>query len=386
VDLRWSPEHEAFRREARAWLAHHRPAWAAGRRVDGRLGDEDDETWALRRDWHRRMGEAGWLTLRWPAEYGGRGLGVAADVIWNEECARLGVPEPVNPAGLRLLAPVLLRFGSDDQRRRFLPGIATADCIWCQGFSEPDAGSDLASLRTRAVRDGGDLVITGRKVWTTLAERGDWMFALVRTDPHALRHRGISFVLLDLRQPGVEIRPIRQLGGGHGFAEVILDGARTPVANVVGDVNGGWTVAAAALEHERGSAGLANYVRFRRIFADLRQIVGDDPGAQHALARSLVDIEVFRANVLRSLSAVLRDEPPGPEASVTKLFWSEWYRDATDLALEVLGPAGRTFCAGERDWLVEYLDARAGTIYAGTSEIQRNVLAERVLGLPRESG
>ncbi len=390
MDLTWSPEEEAFRAEVRGWLQANVP------QTDKVLGDDefDDNpaSFQFRRDWQRKLGEAGYLAMHWPTEYGGGGRSLVEQVIFNEEYAKANAPQPVNALGLNLVGPTLMTHGTEEQRTRFLKNILTAEEIWCQGYSEPNAGSDLAGVQTRAELVGDEFVINGQKIWTTLAPFGDWIFVLCRTDPQAPKHQGISYILCDMHQPGVEMRPIRQMSGGAGFGEVFFTNARTPANMLVGELNDGWRVAMTTLMFERGGNILGSAVRFRRMMTQLKKLAEetarnggaaiDDPVIRRELGKRLVEVELLRRNSERAMSPLLNGDPPGPESSMGKLYWSEWYVRATELAMEILGHSG---LRNEEDnsWLLEYLAARASTIYTGTSEIQRNILAERVLGLPR---
>jgi len=387
LDLTWSPEEEAFRAEVREWLTANVPT--GGPEGDVEEFDDSPESFAFRRDWQRTLGEAGYLAMHWPTEYGGGGRTLVEQVIFNEEYARAGAPAPVNGLGLNLVGPTLITHGTDAQKTRFLKNILTADEIWCQGYSEPNAGSDLAGLQTKAELVGDEFVINGQKIWTTLAPFGDWIFVLCRTDPDAPKHQGISYILCDMHQPGVEVRPIKQITGTTGFGEVFFTNARTPASMLVGSLNDGWRVAMTTLMFERGGNILGTAVRYREMMTDLRRLAEkterngghaiDDPFIRQRLGKLLVEVELLRHNSERAMSPLLHGEPPGPESSMGKLYWSEWYVRATELAMDILGPAG----LHPGTWLTEYLGARAATIYTGTSEIQRNILAERVLGLPR---
>jgi alkylation response protein AidB-like acyl-CoA dehydrogenase len=390
MDLTWSPEEEAFREEVRDWLEANLP------KENKALGedefDDDPASFEFRRDWQRKLGEAGYLAMHWPKEYGGGGRTLVEQVIFNEEYAKANAPQPVNSLGLNLVGPTLMTHGTEEQRKRFLKNILTADEIWCQGYSEPNAGSDLAGLQTKAELVGDEFVINGQKIWTTLAPFGDWIFVLCRTDPEAPKHQGISYILCDMHQPGVEMRPIRQMTGTSGFGEVFFTNARTPKDMLVGNLNDGWRVAMTTLMFERGGNILGSAVRFRRMMSQLRELAEatkrnggsaiDDPVLRQELGRRLVEVEILRRNSERAMSPLLNGESPGPESSMGKLFWSEWYVKATELAMEILGHDG-LINKQSNAWLLEYLAARASTIYTGTSEIQRNILAERVLGLPR---
>jgi alkylation response protein AidB-like acyl-CoA dehydrogenase len=399
MDLTWSPEEEAFRDEVIAWLDENVPKGHVSA-DDEELAGDDETDFNFRREWQRKLGEAGYLAMHWPKEYGGGGRSLVEQVIFNEEYAKARAPQPVNGLGLSLVGPTLITHGSDAQKERFLKKILTAEEIWCQGYSEPNAGSDLAGLQTKAELVGDEFIINGQKIWTSSAKWGDWIFVLCRTDPDAPKHQGISYILCDMNQPGIEVRPIKQITGGSGFGEVFFTNARTPRDMIVGSLNDGWRVAMTTLMFERGGNILASAVRFRRLMGNLRSLAEnvkrngghaiDDPVVRQQLGRRLVEIEIFRHNSERAISPRLHGQPPGPESSTGKLYWSEWYRRATDLAMDILGPDGlRTDGATAADgygsgrWLTEYLAARASTIYTGTSEIQRNIIAERVLGLPR---
>ncbi len=403
MDLTWSPEEEAFRAEVRSWLEANVP------KTDVALGDDefDDSTssFEFRRSWQRKLGEAGYLAMHWPKEYGGGGRTLVEQVIFNEEYARANAPQPVNSLGLNLVGPTLMTHGTEEQRRRFLKNILTADEIWCQGYSEPNAGSDLAGLQTRAELVGDEFVINGQKIWTTLAPFGDWIFVLCRTDPQAPKHQGISYILCPMDQPGVEVRPIKMIGGESEFNEVFFTDARTAKENVVGEVNGGWAVAMTLLGYERGEAAATLPIRFRteldRLLALAKQYGKEkDPVIRQRLAWAYSKVEIMRFLGMRALTAWLAGGHPGPDASISKLNWSEYHRLSTELAMDIMGlhglvPTGRQpSSAFQTDdpgapndtasWTGTFLNARAGTIYAGTSQIQRNIIGELVLGLPKE--
>ena len=364
----------AFRDEVRDWLAAHLPQ-ADGSSFEGRLA------------WNRLLAEAGWSCVGWPTEHGGRGLSLADQVVFHEEYARSGAPARVNHLGEELLGPTLIAFGTPAQQERFLPEIRAVRELWCQGYSEPSAGSDLANVQTRArlvstgSTDEREWVLDGQKVWTSNAHEADWIFVLARSEPGSERHHGLSFLLVPLDQPGVEIRPIRQLTGDSEFNEVFLDGARTDADLVVGEPGDGWRVAMALLGFERGVSTLADQVRFARELDGLVALARhhgrfDDPLVRDRLARAKVELEVMWLNAVR-----------GPDPSVAKLVWANWHRDLGELAMEIAGPAGLTVGEGYAldEWQRLFLFSRADTIYGGSNEIQRNILAERVLGLPREA-
>ena len=386
MDLSPTPEQAAFRDEARAWLEANVPREPL-RPSSTREGLE------AHRAWEKRLYEAGYAAIHWPAEYGGRGADLMTQAIFSEEYARAGAPERVNVLGLGLAGPVLIDFGTAEQKRRWLPGILSCDAIWSQGFSEPDAGSDLAALATSAARDGDDLVVNGQKTWTTLGRFADWMFALVRTSPSAPPHRGITALAIPMDSPGVDVRPIMQINEDPGFSEVFFTDVRVPVDCVVGEMDDGWRLAMATLGYERGT-GLGNHVRFsgnvRELVALARAAgVDDDPLVRDEIAQRFVETEVFRHHMHRALTRMASDRAPGPEASLTKLYWSEMEARIFRSGLDLMGPAAALSDKAQAvpaavDWQKRYWYARASTIYAGTSEIQKNIIAERVLGLPKE--
>jgi len=371
-----------FRADVRRWLEANLTGELADARGLGGPGREH-ESFDVRLRWERRLGEAGWTCLGWPVEYGGRGASIADQVAFHEEYVRADAPVRVGHIGEGLLGPTLIAHGTAAQRARFLPPIARGEELWCQGYSEPDAGSDLANVATRATLDGDEWVVTGQKVWTSLAHIADWCFVLARTEPGSTRHRGLSYLLVPMRQPAVQVRPIRQLTGGSEFNEVFFDGARTPASNVVGGAGNGWRVAMATLAAERGVATLGQQVGFRRelariIAAARANGAARDPLLRDRLTRAWMGLELLRLNALRALGG-------GDTASLIKLSWSHWHRDLGELAMDVEGAAalltGAKYDLGDAQRL--YLFSRADTIYAGSSEIQRTIIAQRTLGLPR---
>ncbi|MEV5548288.1 acyl-CoA dehydrogenase family protein [Streptomyces sp. NPDC052309] len=381
---------EEFRTEVRSWLRDNLTGEFAALRGSGGPGREH-EAFAERLAWERHMAAAGWTCVGWPKEYGGRGATLEQQVAFHEEYALADAPARVGHIGEQLLGPTLIAFGTPGQRERFLPRIVAVEELWCQGYSEPDAGSDLANVRTRAELDGDEWVVTGQKTWTSLAHESDWCFVVARTEPGSTRHRGLSYLLVPLDQPGVEVRPITQLTGTSEFNEVFFDGARTPASNIVGAPGDGWKVAMATLGFERGVSTLGQQVGFRRELESVIELAkrngaARDPLIRDRIAQAWIGLEIIRGNALRMLDGVAAGAP-GPEASIGKIFWATWHRELGELAMDVCG-AGGMLAAGEpydlTDWQRLFLFSRSDTIYAGSNEIQRNIIAERVLGLPRE--
>ena len=379
--MRFTPQDEQFRAEVRDWLDANLAGEFASLRGVGGPGREH-QRYEERLAWNRHLAAAGWTALSWPAEWGGRGATLAQQVIFHEEYARAGAPARVAIVGEELLGPTLIAFGTPEQKARFLPPIREIRELWCQGYSEPGAGSDLASVATKATLDGGQWVITGQKIWTSLAHVADWCFVLARTEPGSARSQGLSYLLVPMDQPGVTVRPIRQLTGTSEFNEVFFDGARTDAAHVVGQPGDGWRVARATLALERGAAMLGQQVGFRRELENLLQAAREtgaaaDPLLRDKLARAWIGLAAVRAYALDTLGG------PGEaaEASVLKILWSRWHQALGELAMDVLGAPSLT---GDDEWHRLFLFGRAETIYGGSDEIQRNIIAARALGLPRE--
>ncbi|HVV30323.1 MAG TPA: acyl-CoA dehydrogenase family protein [Mycobacteriales bacterium] len=383
MDFDFTTAEQEFRTEVRRWLADHLTDEIRD------LGEDWDKT-ELRLAWEKELGQAGWIGLSWPAQYGGRGATIIEQLIFAEEYARAGAP-PRAPFGEGLLGPTLIALGTEAQRQRFLPAILRGEQQWCQGFSEPEAGSDLAGVRTKARLEGDEWIIDGQKIWTSQAMEADWIFVLARTNPDVPKHKGLSFILVPMDQPGVEVRPIRNLTGSSEFNEVYFDGARTGSDLVVNGVDGGWAVAMATLGFERGTAFLGQQVRFAE---ELDRLVGlvqeqgraGEPRLRQQLAALYAELQIMKYSGFRTLTQVLRTGTPGPESSVGKLFWSQWAQRLGELELDVLGPAGQVVGADyELSGMQNFaLFARAHTIYAGSSEVQRNIVSERVLGMPRD--
>ena len=395
LGVRLSPADRSFVAEWRDWVGSH--LRQEHREVAGRGGPGDDDAWDVRLAWERDLAAGGWIGLGWPPAYGGRGATPAQEVLFAWEYAQSGAPARCTHFGENLLAPTLLAYGTPEQKSRFLPPIARAEELWCQGYSEPGAGSDLAAVRTSARIEDGRWTITGQKVWTTFAHHADWIFVLCRTEEGSTGRRGLSYLLCPLDQPGVEVRPIRSLVGAADFNEVFFDAARTDADNAVGATGDGWRVAMSTLGHERGTSVLSYQFSFQREMAELlaevrRRGRTGDPVLRRRLAGALVDLEVMRLTNLRTLARLLRDGELGPEASGIKLYWSRWHQRFCELALDVLGAdatvVGSSY--GEGDGYLptgpvrSYLSSKSETIYAGTTEIQLNIVGERVLGLPRE--
>jgi alkylation response protein AidB-like acyl-CoA dehydrogenase len=385
VDLRFSAEDEAFRDEVRDWLGAFLTGEFAALGDAGGPGREH-EGFETRRAWERLLGEHGWVGLGWPSPHG-RGVSLMQQVIFYEEYAKAHAPHRVNHMGEHLFAPTMISCGSDEQRARFLPPIRRGDELWCQGYSEPNAGSDLANVATKAVLDGDEWVINGQKVWTSFAHVADWCFVVARTDNEAPKHQGLSYLLVPMRQAGIEIRPIVQITGTSEFNEVFFDGARTAAANIVGGPGDGWRVAMATLGFERGVATLGRQIGFSdeldRVFEVARRTGAiDDPIIADRLTQAWIELKVMRYTALRMLSV----ETPGAEASISKLLWAPWHQRLGELAMAVQGADSLDVGATLTDYdelQRMFLFTRADTIYGGSNEIQRDIIARRMLGLPR---
>jgi alkylation response protein AidB-like acyl-CoA dehydrogenase len=391
VDLSPTADDRSFRDEVRTFLEESLSGDFAATPGRGGPGDEGalfDE----RQAWERHLGAHGWTCVGWPKEHGGRGLSLRQQVIYHEEYARARAPGRLGIVGEGLLGPTIIAFGSADQQRRFLPPIVAGEELWCQGYSEPDAGSDLANLSTSAERDGDDWVVNGQKVWTSLAHWADWCFVLARTDRSAPRHRGISYLLVPMRQPGVEVRPIVQLTGDSEFNEVFFDGARTAAGNIVGAPGDGWRVAMGTLAFERGASTLGQQLAFRTEYDAIVEVARrrgtlGDPVVRQRLMRAHVGLEVMRLNALRTLSGT-EDGTLNRAAMVSKLYWATLHRGLGELAMDVLGPDALVAESGPPGYGPTalqrlFLFSRADTIYGGSNQVQRNVIGERALGLPK---
>ena len=396
MDFAFTPAEDDFRNSLRKWLVNALPA---GWGVTVFEPEDEDERAHFRLKWERTLHSGGWSGINWPKEYGGRGATLVERAIFAEEMARAGAPEGLNIIGHNLVATTLLHHGTEAQKKRFLPKIMASDEVWCQGFSEPNAGSDLASVRTRAERRGDTFIVNGQKIWTSYAQYSHWCFALVRTDPDALKHKGLSFLLIDMTSPGISIRPLRQISGESEFNETFFDDVEVPVANIVGEINDGWRIAMTTLAYERGPEdALGRQIRFKQELDRLLTTVAeqkrgegyaiDDADTRQKLARSITEVEVMRLNSLRTFSKYLNGEERGPDASLIKLYWSHAAQRMYEAALDALGPlaplgGNDPRAAGGGRFQLSWLQSKAFTIYSGSSEIQRNIIGERMLGLPR---
>ncbi|MEU7766204.1 acyl-CoA dehydrogenase family protein [Nocardia sp. NPDC049190] len=388
-DGRFSAEQDAqFAAEVRAWLAQNLDGEFRGLRGLGGPGREH-EAFDERLAWDRHLAAAGWTCLGWPERYGGRAAGVRRQVIFHEEYAKADAPARVSHVGEELLGPTLLAFGTQAQKDRFLPGIRTVTELWCQGYSEPGAGSDLAAITTAAHLGGDEWSINGQKIWTSLAHVADWCFVLARTERGSSRHKGLSYLLVPMKQPGIDVRPIIQLTGTSEFNEVFFDNARTAADLVVGAPGEGWRIAMGTLTFERGISTLGQQIRFARELAGIEALArrtgaADDPLIADRIDHAWVGLRVLRAHAMRTMEGAAVDD--GGQASVAKLLWATWHRGLGELAMAVLGARGLVAGADDLDeWQRLYLFTRADTIYGGSNEVQRNIIAERVLGLPRET-
>lgn len=377
-----------FAAEVREWLAENLNGEFRDLRGLGGPGREH-EAFDERLAWDRHLAAAGWTCLGWPTEYGGREATVRQQVIFHEEYAKANAPARVSHVGEELLGPTVLAFGTQAQKDRFLPGIRTVSELWCQGYSEPGAGSDLAAITTAAHLDGDEWSINGQKIWTSLAHVADWCFVIARTERGSTRHKGLSYLLVPMKQPGIDVRPIIQLTGTSEFNEVFFDNARTAADLVIGAPGDGWRIAMGTLTFERGISTLGQQIRFARELADVEALArrtgaADDPLIADRIDRAWVGLRVLRAHAIRTMEGAGVDD--GGQASVAKLLWANWHRGLGELAMAVLGPSGLVADADDlNEWQRLYLFTRADTIYGGSNEVQRNIIAERVLGLPREA-
>jgi alkylation response protein AidB-like acyl-CoA dehydrogenase len=391
MDLNLTPGEREFRDQFRAWLDVNVPAeWTGG----GSTSSEDNAAYIqYLHDWQRKLYDGGWAGISWPKEYGGRGATLMEQSIFQAELARANAPQLIGTIGLSLVGPTIIAMGTDEQKARYLPKILSGEEIWCQGFSEPNAGSDLAALGTKAARDGEDFIINGQKIWTSFAQMADWCLLLVRTDAEAAKHKGITCLLADMHSEGVSVRPLRQMSGDSGFNEVFFSNVRVHSSQVLGEVNKGWTTAITALMNERANLGAGIQVVFKRnleaLIARSHTIdrngrpASEDPLVRQKLAQAFLELEILRLNTNRALTSLSKTGIPGPEGSTQKLYWSEMNQRTQQTAQEILGPYGQLKDFDKGMWEYAYLRTRGNTIEAGTSEIQRNIIAERVLGLPK---
>ncbi len=383
---------EEFRAELRAWLASN-----ISEEYREPRGMTFQQKIDIRRRWQKKLFDAGWVGIGWPKEFGGRGAALMQEAIYNEEMARANAPHTANTIGLGMAGPTILSVGTDAQKARYLPKILSGEEIWCQGFSEPNSGSDVAALQSRAVREGDNFVVNGQKVWTSFGYVADYCILLVRTDFEAPKHKGLSYLIVDMKSPGVSTRPLVQLTGEAEFAELFFEDVKVPVQNLVGELNKGWIVALTTLMHERGSFSFNVAVTFeQRLQAMIElarqssrdgQPVLQNSEMRQRLARLYTDVKTFKLNTIRQMSTVAKGQIPGPEGSLLKLHWSELNQRLVELAFEMEGPYSALApdsldAPFEGRWQYEYMRARGNTIEAGTSEVQRNIVAERVLGLP----
>ncbi len=391
MDLTFSSAEEAYRDKARSWIRAHVPDW--WKNADAREFEDEDAMFEGIRRWHQDLYDAGYVGVTWPREYGGQGIGHVENALLQEELVLADAPPTTNGLGIGLCGPAIIHHGSEAQKKRFLRPMLRAEEMWCQGYSEPGAGSDLAALRTTAERRGDRYVVNGQKIWTSMAHRADWIFCLVRTDPKAAKHEGIGFLLIDMKTPGIEVAPLVQMTGGHGFSQCFFKDVEVPAENLVGQPTQGWQIANTVLGYERGASTLSRYAAYRREFeqlvADARRVrKGQAAVYRQRIAQMAIDLEVLRLNSLRSLTALAQGVKPGPESSLQKLYYSEMNQRLCRLGNDLEGAFGQLARKSPRSpeggrWAQRELQSRAPTIFAGTSEIQRNIIAERVLGLPR---
>jgi alkylation response protein AidB-like acyl-CoA dehydrogenase len=397
MDFTLTPEQEGFRDEVRSWLRTNLPeGWVD--RVHAGSDVPRAEAYEFLRTWQRRMHEGGLVGITWPKDYGGRGLSFMEELILQEEMAIAKAPPVLNILAIGMAGPTIIAYGTEEQKRRYPPKMLSCEEIWCQGYSEPNAGSDLASLQTRAVKDGEHWVVNGQKVWTSLAHLAEWMMLLARTDPEAPKHKGLSYFLLDMKSPGVVVKPLRQLTGDAEFNEVYFDNVRVHESQILGGVNNGWQVGLTTLMYERLALGFGLQVRLRIALDALIALARkrwrngrpatSDPVLRQKLAQLWIETEVFKYTGARAITRLLRGERPGPEASTGKMMWVDGHQRLQELAMEILGPYGQ-LTRGSR-WAVEnglwqysFLRSRANSIEGGTTEIQKNIIGERVLGLPK---
>jgi alkylation response protein AidB-like acyl-CoA dehydrogenase len=394
MDFNFSPEDETFRAEFRAWLGVNAPKHQPSSDV---MADADQTEWKRRVAWFKKLAAGGWTCINWPKEYGGRGAGILQNLVYNQELARAGAALPPVGMGPGLLGPTLIHWGTEEQKKRYLPKIVAGDEIWCQGYSEPSSGSDLASLQTRAVEEGDYFVVNGQKVWTSAAQFADYIFLLVRTDPDAPKHKGISYLLVDMHSPGITVRPLVQMTGGRGFNEVFFEDVRVPKKNLVGEKNHGWQVAITTLMFERsggagadrGSGGMVgDLVELAQKVSRSGTTAWENSDVRQKIAEFACEATALKYTGLRQLTRRLKGLPPGPEGSMLKLCSTELNLKVALFAMELLGPYSQfeyksDYSIDKGKWSYRMLAARGPTIFAGTNQIQHNIIGERVLGLPK---
>ena len=376
MDLTLTDEEQAFRDEVRAWLGENHP---------GPEPDREEAKFDFRRAWQHELHDAGWAGISWPKEYGGRGATLIEQAIFSEEMARAKAPSPANVLGLVMGGPVVIAHGTEQQKERFLEPILSGEEIWCQGFSEPESGSDLASLKTRAVHEDGGWRVTGQKVWTTFAHEAKWCMLLARSDADAPKHKGLTYFICDMDQDEIEVRPLRQITGEAEFNEIFLEDAYVPDENLVGGEGNGWNVAITTLMHERAGIGAASAIAVRRELDELIAVINerqlaDDPVIRQRIAELKIGVEALRLGALRALTQQMKVGIPGPEGSLAKWEWATVNQGLTELAMDVLGPEAMR---PDSEWAYRFLRSRANSIEGGTTEVMKNIIAERVLGLPR---
>jgi alkylation response protein AidB-like acyl-CoA dehydrogenase len=377
MDLTLTAEEQAFRDEVRAWLEENHPGPAPT------TGDQD--LFEFEREWQRRLHAGGWAGITWPKEYGGRGATLIEQAIFGEELARAKAPRPANVLGLVMGGPVVIAHGTEEQKERFLEPILSAEEIWCQGFSEPESGSDLASLKTRAVETNGGYAVTGQKVWTTFAHEAKWCMLVARTDPEVPKHKGLTYFICDMEQDEVDVRPLRQITGEAEFNELFFEDAFIPAENIIGGVGNGWNVAITTLMHERAGLGASAALGLRQALDAVIELANErgaaaDPIVRDRIARLKIGVEGLRLGALRSLTQQMKVGVPGPEGSISKLQWADTHQAMAELAVEL---GGVEALKSGSPWAYRYLRSRANSIEGGTSDVLRNIIAERVLGLPR---
>ncbi len=388
MDLNLTNSEQQFRDDLRVWLKDNLP-----KQPIKPSGENDPNYWNQLRAWQNMLFQGGWAGVSWPKDFGGRGATPIEAALYLEELAACNAPDSIGTIGEGLVGPTIIAEGTDEQKKFFLPRILSGTDIWCQGFSEPNSGSDVASLATKASRDGDDFIVNGQKIWTSYANIADWCLLLVRTDTDAPKHKGISALLVDMKSEGVSVRPLRQLSGDSAFNEMFFTNVRVPASNLIGKLNDGWRITITALMNERANLGSGFYIQFKKSLDKLIRLVkalkpsgkrlADDPINRQKIAQAYLELEIFKLTTNRALSKITNNATPGPEGSILKIYWSEMNQRFVQSAMEILGDQSQLDDFDEGAWAYRYLRSRANTIEAGTSEIQRNIIAQRVLGLPR---